>query len=276
MDDQNLPKNDDIENMSEEELSAENSDYKFKLQDFEGPLFLLLHLIKEDKLDIENIHLADITDQYLSYMKDIDSLDMDKASEFIVMAATLIELKANRILPRQEDEEEVDETELDIVQQLKELKLFQDTAEELKKIENTNHFYREMEQSKNDYKIILKDMQLDKLLDAFASLLGQMNKKEIEIVPKEIEKERFTIVDKIVEIEHSVSEHKTMKFTDFFDSGYSKGEIISVFLAILELLKKQVIKVRQDGLYDDIFIDKNESLDAPKDINLDLTEDYKE
>jgi segregation and condensation protein A len=276
MDNQDLSKNDDIENLSEEELSAENSDYKFKLQDFEGPLFLLLHLIKEDKLDIENIHLADITDQYLSYMKDIDSLDMDKASEFIVMAATLIELKANRILPRQEDEEEVDETELDIVQQLKELQLFQNTAEELKKIENTNHFYREMEESKNDYKIILKDMQLDKLLDAFASLLGQMNKKEIEIVPKEIEKERFTIVDKIVEIEHSVSEHKTMKFTDFFDSGYSKGEIISVFLAILELLKKQVIKVRQDGLYNDIYIDKNESLDAPKDINLDLAEDYKE
>ena len=117
--------------------------YRFKLDNFEGPLDLLLHLIKDAKLDIATVKLADITEQYLEYMQDIKNADMDKASEFITVAATLIEIKSKKILPvEQEVEPDEEDDEVVLLKRLKEYELFKETGKKLKEIEDINKLYR--------------------------------------------------------------------------------------------------------------------------------------
>ena len=157
-----------------EQLSFVDDKYRFKLDNFEGPLDLLLHLIKDAKLDIMTIKLADITEQYLEYMQDLDSIDMDRASEFITVAATLIEIKSKHLLPvESEESEEVEDSEALLLQRLKEYELFKKTGQRLREIEDINKLYRAPGKETEKVKIIIKDMVLDKLLDAFANLLAK-------------------------------------------------------------------------------------------------------
>ena len=149
----------------------DNNEYRVRLENFEGPLDLLLHLIKDAKLDITTVKLSEITEQYLEFMKEIDTLDMEKASEFIEMAATLLEIKSKKLLPRLDDvapEEEDSETKL--LKRLQEYKIFKEASENLKSLENINRMYKEPEPAANKYKIILKDMKLENLLDAFTKI----------------------------------------------------------------------------------------------------------
>ena len=175
--------------MEEENVVAENNeqtdmllstdDYRFKLDNFEGPLDLLLHLIKEAKLDIATVKLADVTEQYLNYMQDLKNVDMDKASEFITVAATLIEIKSKKLLPVEQeavqDDEEDDEAIL--LRRLKEYELFKKAGQELKQIEDINKLYRAPGKETEKVKIVMKDMVLEQLLDAFAKLLTKGKKK---------------------------------------------------------------------------------------------------
>ena len=127
-----------MEDVIEENEEVYVNSYKVKLDNFEGPLDLLLHLIKESKMDIEDIHLADITEQYLDYIKDIEDLDLESASEFIQVAAILIEIKSKSILPVESDELEDDELDPEqvLISRLKELKLFKEACLDLQKIED--------------------------------------------------------------------------------------------------------------------------------------------
>lgn len=243
-----------------EQLSFVDEKYRFKLENFEGPLDLLLHLIKDSKLDIMTVKLADITEQYLEYMKDIDSIDMDRASEFITVAATLLEIKSKHLLPVEtEDDEEEEDSEALLLQRLKEYELFKETGARLREIENINKLYRAPGKETEKVKIILKDMGLDKLLDAFANFLVKQEargKKKEE--PKKIAKDRFTVADKIVSIRGYAREHKRFPFDDLFTKDMTKSEMINVFLALLELLKLQTVKVEQIGMFKQINIISNE------------------
>jgi segregation and condensation protein A len=254
---ENFKENSDVEL---EQLSFVDDKYRFKLDNFEGPLDLLLHLIKDAKLDIMTVKLAEITEQYLEYMKDIDSIDMDRASEFITVAATLLEIKSKHLLPS-EDEEETDEedSEMLLLARLKEYELFKQTGARLREIENINKLYRAPGKETEKVKIILKDMVLEKLLDAFANLLvrEEARGKEKE-EPKKIVKDRFSVADKIVSIRGYAREHKKFPFEDLFAPDMTKSEMINVFLALLELLKLQNVKVEQTGLFKQINIISNE------------------
>ena len=118
-----------------EQLSFVDDQYRFKLENFEGPLDLLLHLIKNAKLDIMSVKLADITEQYLEYMQDIESIDMDRASEFITVAATLLEIKSKHLLPVEtEDDDEEEDSEMLLLQRLKEYELFKQTGARLREL----------------------------------------------------------------------------------------------------------------------------------------------
>lgn len=243
-----------------EQLSFVDDKYRFKLENFEGPLDLLLHLIKDAKLDIMTVKLADITEQYLEYMKDIDNIDMDRASEFITVAATLIEIKSKHLLPVEtEDElEEVDDETL-LLQRLKEYELFKQTGARLKEIEDINKLYRKPGKETEQVKIIIKDMVLDKLLDAFANLLARQEARGKEKEePKKIVKDRFTVAEKIVSIKSYAREHKRFPFEELFDNKMTKSEMINVFLALLELLKLQTLRVEQMGIFKQINIISNE------------------
>lgn len=244
-----------------EDMLLSSSEYRFKLDNFEGPLDLLLHLIKDAKLDIATVKLAEITEQYLEYMQDIKSVDMDKASEFITVAATLIEIKSKSVLPvEQEAEPDPDDDEQLLLKRLKEYEIFKETSKKLKDIEDVNKFYRAPGKETEKVKVVIKDMVLDQLLDAFAKLLTKEElKKAVQNEgPKKIMKDRFTVAEKIISIRNFAKERKRFQFEELFDDDMTKSELINTFLALLELLKLQTVKVLQQGTFGSIVITANE------------------
>lgn len=242
---------------------TEEDDYKFKLNQFEGPLDLLLHLIKLTKIDIRDIFLSDITEQYLEMMKNIDDVDIEKASEFINMSATLLEIKSRHLLPVETEETEEEDPEQRLIRQIEEYKIFKEQGEVLSKIEDVSRFYKAPDNSVGEFKYELPDkLSSDALIQAFTALMQKMTIKAEVIQEKKIVKDRFTVAQKISQIKDMLLTKKEFKFNDMFEENYSKSEVINTFLALLELLKRQYITVKQNGLFDEIDIVRNDDVDA--------------
>lgn len=233
---------------------------KYKLDNFEGPLDLLLHLIKGHKLDIKEIKLASLTEQYLEYMQQIDSLKIEKAAEFLEVAATLIEIKSKSLLPKPEVDIPVEQdTEAELLQRLEEYHLFKQQGEELKKQENVDRYYKQPSKEAGDFRIILGGFSFDRLIDAFASVMHKTDMKAVEVQPREIKRDRFTTSQKIVIILEVLKESEKTTFFSLFDDTYTRGEVIATFMAILELLKHEQIFVKQENAFEDIIITKNKN-----------------
>lgn len=242
------------------ENAEENDAYKFQLENFDGPLDLLLHLIKVAKLDIRDIFISKITEQYMKYMDDIDNIDVDKAAEFISMAATLLEIKSKKLLPKPvETVIDEEDPEQRLIRQIEEYKLFKETAEKLKAIEDVDRLYKAPDDSVGDYRYELPEkLSLKLLTEAFYKLLQKQTIKSQEITERNIVKDRFTVAQKIAQIKDDLISRKRFKFSELFESDYSKSEIINTFLALLELLKGQFITATQTSVYGDIEIFKKE------------------
>lgn len=242
------------------ENAEENDEYKFKLDNFDGPLDLLLHLIKVAKIDIKDIFVSKITEQYMLYMEDLENVDFDKASEFISMAATLLEIKSKKLLPKPvevvEDEEDPEQR---LIRQIEEYKLFKEATEKLKLIEDVDRLYKAPDDSAGNYRYELPEkLDLKLLTEAFYKLLARQTIKAQEITERKIVKDRFTVAQKIAEIKDDLITRKHFKFSELFDADYSRSEIINTFLALLELLKGQFITASQNSIYGDIEIFKKE------------------
>ena len=231
-------------------------DYSTKLDNFEGPLDLLLHLIKEAKIEIKDIFVSQVTEQFLQYMNGLSFLDVDKASEYLNMAATLVEIKSKSILPKTDDfADGIDDPEQALIRQIEEYKLFKDASEKLKASENVSRFYKNPDKSVGNVKIVYNDFNLDGLIVAFSNLLMRVDdKKRQENILKEIPKEVFTVKDKVNYIRSLLLDRKSMSFFELFTSYHTKNELITTFQAMLELLKLQYIGVTQNGVFDDITI----------------------
>ena len=248
-----------IEGMDQEEDI--DSSLRFKLDQFEGPLDLLYHLIKVAKIDIRDIFISQITEQYLEMMKDIDSLDMEKAADFTLMAATLLEIKSKQLLPKPEVLEESDEEDPEekLYRQLEEYKLFKEASEKMKEIEDVGKFYKKPDDSAGEYRHELPEkLSVDALINAFSNLLHRVSVKAEEITERKIVKDRFTVAEKIAQIKDALLLKPKFKFNELFEADYSKSEIINTFLALLELLKTQIIKVEQTSTFGEIEITKRE------------------
>lgn len=244
---------------SDEKFESEHADLTFKIENFEGPLDLLLHLIKKNKLEIETVKLSEITEQFLEVLKQIDQIDLEAASDFIEVAAILIEIKSKALLPKlPSDEEEEDDPEALLLQRLNEYKLFKETIEQLKPLEDINKFYKEPEPDAHKFKIVLKDMEMDMLVDAFTNIFLRVKEVEKSAKPKEVEREKYTVSDKMAIIKDSLILKPVVKFSELFAHSNSRDEVITIFLAILELLKLQEIKAKQGGAFKDIEIIKSE------------------
>ena len=242
----------------------ENSEsYRVHLENFDGPLDLLLYLIKDSKVEIQDVKLADITEQYLEYMKELDRLNMEKAAEFIEIAATLLEIKSKSLIPteREETPEEEDPEQL-LMMRLKEYKLIKEQSEKLKQLENVNRLYKAPDESCNDYRIVVKQMKLDNLISAFSKLLAKVKTEVINEEERTIERDRWTVEDKIFEVKTMLRDVDSLKFTEMVGEDYTRGEIITLFSAILELLKRQIIEVDQEERFGEIIITKGESYDG--------------
>lgn len=240
-------------------------DYKTVLDNFEGPLDLLLHLIKDAKIEIKDIFVSEVTEQFLTYIDGLEFLDVDKASEYLNMAATLLEIKSKSILPKIEEFTDEEDQEQALIRQLEEYKLFKEVSGELKEKENVLRFYKEPDKSVGDVKIVYNDFNLDGLIKAFSKLLMRVDdKRRQENILKEIPKEVFTVKEKVEQIRTVLLEKQSVSFFEIFSHHYTKTELITTFQAMLELLKLQYITVEQTGIFDDITLtlreDRNEEL----------------
>lgn len=245
---------------NEEIVESESSTHlTFKLEGFEGPLDLLLHLIHEKNVPIKDVKISEITDQYLKYMEGLSALDMEEATAFLDMTSRLLEIKSRSLLPVEqveEDEEEIDpETQLKM--QLQEYQLFKEAGMNLHEIENVNRFYKQPDKSAGDTRIVFNQFNLDKLLDAFAFILMRTKDRD-NPQEKKINRDRWTVAEKIQFLTNILKDNKEINFFSLFDETYSKLEVITVFMAILELLKFQKIEVVQTERYADILIKRKE------------------
>lgn len=248
---------DELNEKINEEINEENSLLNFKLSNFEGPLDLLLSLIKASKMEIEDIKLADITSQYLEYINQLQVLDMDLASEFIEVAATLIEIKSKSLLPKINDElDEVEDIEGDLKRRLKEYSLLKEASLKMAEIENVNRLYKAPDEMAKNVKIVLKDMNLENLINAFTNILLRNETKNKIEEPKKIVRDTYTVQQKIASIKDALLLKDEIIFTSLLEENPTKSEIITTFLALLELLKFQEVTALQDGTYSDIIIKK--------------------
>lgn len=242
-----------------------------KLEAFEGPLDLLLHLIEKNKVDIYDIPIVTITEQYLDYVSKMPKDDLDLASKFLVMAATLIDIKSKMLLPKEVDEngEEID-PRTELVEKLIEYKMYKYAATELRDMQlyAGKSLYKEPTipddvskyQQPVDLDELLKDVDLSKLNDIFQMVLKRQVDKIDPVRSKfgKIEMEEVSLPDKIEYVSTTIKKRKKCSFKQLLEQSKSKVEVIVSFLAILELIKIGEIEVHQDNTFGDIYIDSIE------------------
>lgn len=239
-----------------------------KLQVYEGPLDLLLHLIDKNKINIYDINIVEITAQYMDYVSRMEKHDLEVVSEFMVMAATLLDIKAKMLLPREinEDGEEEDPRK-ELVEQLLEYKMYKYASYELRDRYSyaEKSFYRkeslplEIKQYEPPLNIeeLLEGLTLSRLNKVFMEVMKRQNDKIDPIRSKfgRIEREEVSLSDKMEYIEDLLRDKGTLNFFELLDSQKSKIHIIVSFLAVLELMKVGKVVIRQEKIFDDIIID---------------------
>ncbi len=237
------------------------NDYKVRLEIFEGPLDLLLYLIKKDEVDIQAVSIERITHQYLHYLNTFKLLNIDLASEFIVMAANLMYLKSRTLLPRvdqpPEAEAEDDDPRWDLIRQLIEYKKFKDAAGFLSQcaIEQESRFAYQPETPDNSMAepAPMAEVSIFDLIRAFQNVLKRFEESHDF---GDIIDDRFTVSDKIDFLLEQFVPGATKSFEDLFQSASTKAEVIVTFLALLELMKLNQFIVRQSNLLGSIAIER--------------------
>lgn len=245
-----------------------------KLPVFEGPLDLLLHLIDKNKIDIYDIPIVEITDQYMEYIHQMQEENLGIMSEFMVMAATLINIKCKMLLPKEVNEEgEEEDPRAELVEQLLEYKMYKNLSYELReRMGEAYHIlykaptipkevlsYREPVEPKE----LLTDVTLEKLNSIFQSILRKQENKVDPIRSKfgKIEQEEVNLPEKMDYVKKFAKGHRKFSFRSLLEKQCSRTQVVVTFLAILELMKTGAIVIRQEQLFDDIeieTIEKNE------------------
>ena len=237
---------------------TEQGDYKVELEVFEGPLDLLLYLIKREEVDIYNIPIERITTQYMEYLNLMRMLDLNIAGEFIVMAATLMMIKSRMLLPveeREEIEDEEDDPRWDLVRQLVEYKKFKDAATVLqeRELRQENCFalgHDGVILEPEEPGTVLHDVSLFDLISSFKDVLAKARTEDIV----EIFADQWTVPDKIDAILEQVGQGRKIAFCSLFDPAASRNEIVCTFLALLELIRLHQLRAVQSGPFDDIMV----------------------
>ena len=233
-------------------------EYEVKINEFEGPLDLLLHLIKKENISIFDISIEEIIKQYLNYINKMKEENLDITSEYLVMASELIELKSKMLLPNktEEIEEEIEETTNDLINRLLEYDKYKNMTSEFRNLENTRRqiYTRDSEELLNyankddiDYGI-----DLDDLVNAFKKFLEY--KESTKPLNTKIEKKEFSVGERCQEIRNKIKLKGKLNFEDLFEV-VTKEYVVVTFLAILSLAKKQEISIKQDNNFNNITIE---------------------
>lgn len=243
-----------IDSLEGKELYDPDS-YEVHLENFDGPLDLLWFLVRRSKININDIFLSEITEQYLATMSQVDNLDLERASEFIEVAACLIEIKSREILPRPPvDEDPEDDPKAALIRRMEEYRLLKEASAKIKPMETTGQHYREPDPSVGKPRFILGDMTMDGLLDALKKMFVKLEFKAKSNQERALIKDRFTVADKMAQIRAFYEDADTIKFTDLFEDDYSKIEIITTFQAMLELMKGQYFRAEQHEVFGEILL----------------------
>ena len=242
--------------------------YKLKLEIFEGPLDLLLYLIKKDDIDINDIPISQITEQYMQYISMMKMLDLDVVGDFLVMAATLMQIKSRMLLPpdpNEQPEEELDPRD-ELARRLLEYKKFKEIAEALKEKETLRQDFfgrnidpEALQQLREESKEIYYEASLFDLISALSEAL----RKAPEEVIHEIITEEFTVEKKLHDILHLLLKESTIRLQDLFERSRTKIEIIVTFLAVLELIRIKELIAVQKGVFGEIEIMRNQKKIIP-------------
>lgn len=248
-----------------------------KLQVFEGPLDLLLFLIEKNKVDIYDIPIVEITAQYLEYIRQMETRDMNVMSEFLVMAATLVNIKSRMLLPKEVNEDgEEEDPRTELVQKLLEYKMYKYMSFELKdrQVDAGKVLYKaptlpkEVEEYKPpvNYEELVGDMNLPKLHEIFKSIIKKQEEKidPIRSTFGKIEKENVDMDAKMIYVEDYIKQIKNCSFRDLLENQKSKMETVVTFMVILELMKSGKITIIQEAIFDDIYITYREESEGDR------------
>lgn len=234
--------------------------YEVLLDEFEGPLDLLLHLIKESKVDIWDISIEQVTKQYLDYINKMEELNLNIASEYLVMASELVEIKSKMLLPRvkteDEEEEELDPREA-LVKKLLEYEQYKRITEDFKKLESIRHeiYTKTPEPLKNyveENQQVAIDVTIDDMLLAFQKFLER--KKNSAPLQTKVTKREISVEERTISIRNVLSKRKKVDFTELFDN-FTKEYVVVTFLAILEMAKKHELKITQEKTFSTIVVE---------------------
>ncbi len=238
---------------------------KIRVADFEGPFDLLLYLIKKNKMNIYNVEIYKITNQYLQYLDTMKEMDLEITSEFIVIAATLIEIKSKSLLPKVKKVEEVEEdVEKKLLEKLILYKKIKESTEYFKKVSLENNIsyskkpeiIEDISDNKIDNKELFKDLTLIDLYNIYNKLLevNKNKKNDFNIIQRNIKTDQYKIEDKYDYILKSLKKNNIRKFSEFINECENKLECVVTFLALLELIKQKQVKIYQNSNFEDIII----------------------
>jgi len=251
---------------------------QFKLKDFDGPLDLLLTLIGKAQIDIRDIFVSEITDQYLEIVRNAADLDMDEASDFLVMAATLLEIKSRAMLPRPQQPESDTDPETELIRRLEEYKRFRETADSMKEFEDAAK--RVFTKLPEEYplppqEIELTGLTLAGLQEAFLRIWQRKPQLDDDpesnhYAPRNIHRDSHTVQDCMLNLLYKIKgcRGRRMRFEDAFSDAPTREEVVTYFLAVLELLKLGQMHARQDRVYGgiELIAGKAKAKKPPKDL----------
>ena len=243
-------------------LTLETNKYAIKIENFEGPLDLLCHLIEKNKMDIYDINLNEITDQYIQYLNEMEKMNLEIASEFVVMASTLLYLKSKNLLPKQEEDEE-ELTEEELIRRIIEYKKFKEISKILKQnyIETGNRYYKEQENIQLPKQKLEKEYD-NKIIPEIYRRLVERNSVKLNQNAKNIEKiaivENYTVASKVKEMFKVLIKQKKFVFNKMFSlNKHNKQEVVTAFSGLLEMSRRKKVETMQEELFGDITVKKS-------------------
>lgn len=245
-------------------LTLETNKYAIKIDNFEGPLDLLCHLIDKNKVDIYDINLNDITDQYIQFLKEMEELNLEIASEFLVMASTLLYIKSKNLLPKQEEEEE-EITEEELIRRIIAYKKYKDASIKLKDNfeKYSNRFYKLPEEIELPKRKLEEEYEKDIIPDTYKEI-WQISQEKVNQNAQNIEKiaitETYSVASKVREMFKVLIKNKKFVFNKLFSiKKHNKQEVVTAFSGLLELSRRSKVKTTQDKTFGDITVEKSEN-----------------
>ena len=243
-------------------LTLETNKYSIKLDNFEGPIDLLCHLIDKNKMDIYDINLSDITDQYIEYIKQMEQMNLEVTSEFLVMSSTLLYLKSKHLLPKEKDDEE-EITEEELIRRIIEYKKYKEITKKLKAnfLEYSKRFYKIAEEIELPKQKVEIEYNSEMIPEIYKNILRK-NTEKINENASNIEKiaitETYSVGDTVKEMYRALVKFKKFTFNKLFSvKRHNKREVVTAFSGLLEMSRRNKVITEQDELFGDIEVEKN-------------------